>query len=42
MLLMFPDYLFVSYDYGARNLDEYFLFHSIALLANSSKRRKYF
>ena len=27
---VFPDYLFVSYDYGARNLDEYFDFYSIA------------
>ena len=27
---VFPDYLSVSYDYGARNLDEYFYFYSIA------------
>ena len=27
---VFPDYLSVSYDYGARNLDEYFHFYSIA------------
>ena len=27
---MFPDDLPVSYDYGARNLDEYFHFYSIA------------
>ena len=27
---MFPDHLSVSYDYGARNLDEYFHFYSIA------------
>ena len=27
---VFPDYLFVSYDYGARNFDEYFHFYSIA------------
>ena len=26
----FPDHLSVSYDYGARNLDEYFHFYSIA------------
>ena len=37
---MFPDHLSVSYDYGARNLDEYFHFYS--MLAKSSKcRRKY-
>ena len=27
---MFPDYVSVSYDYGSRNLDEYFHFYSIA------------
>ena len=27
---VFPDDLPVSYDYGARNLDEYFHFYSIA------------
>ena len=27
---VFPDYLSVSYDYGARNIDEYFHFYSIA------------
>ena len=27
---VFPDYLSVCYDYGARNLDEYFHFYSIA------------
>ena len=27
---VFPDHLSVSYDYGARNLDEYFHFYSIA------------
>ena len=27
---VFSVYLFVSYDYGARNLDEYFCFYSIA------------
>ena len=26
---VFPDYLSFSYDYGARNLDEYFHFYSI-------------
>ena len=27
---VFPDHLSVSYDYGARNLDEYFHFYSIS------------
>ena len=27
---VFPDHFSVSYDYGARNLDEYFHFYSIA------------
>ena len=27
---VFLDHLSVSYDYGARNLDEYFHFYSIA------------
>ena len=37
---VFPDHLSVSYDYGARNLDEYFHFYS--MLAKGSKfRRKY-
>ena len=27
---VFPDYLSVSYEYVARNLDEYFHFYSIA------------
>ena len=27
---VFPDHLSVSYDYGARNLDEYFHFYTIA------------
>ena len=27
---VFPDYLSVSYDYGARNLAEYFHFYSTA------------
>ena len=27
---VFPDHLSVSYDYGARNLDEYVHFYSIA------------
>ena len=27
---VFPDYLSGSYNYGARNLDEYFHFYSIA------------
>ena len=27
---MLPDHLSVSYDYGTRNLDEYFHFYSIA------------
>ena len=40
MRTVFPDHLSVSYDYSARNLDEYFHFYS--MLAKSSKyRRKY-
>ena len=27
---VFPVYLYASYDYGARNIDEYFHFYSIA------------
>ena len=27
---VFPVYLYASYDYGARNIDEYFHFHSTA------------
>ena len=26
---VFPNYLSVSYDYGGRNLDEYFRFYSV-------------
>ena len=30
MRSVFPDYLSVSYNYGASNLDKYFHFYSIA------------
>ena len=37
---VFPVYLYASYDYGARNIDEYFHFYSIA--GQKFKREKIF
>ena len=37
---VFPDYLSVSYDYGAKNLDEYF--HLLAIKIQKFKMKEIF
>ena len=42
ILPVFPDYLYVSYDHGARDLDEYFYFYSTALLTKFKMKEIFF
>ena len=39
---VFPDHLSVSYDYGARNLDEYFQFYIISIAGQNFKIKEIF